>query len=56
MQLLGYGFPRQGFFNLKIPSSQPQQDKGDMARIQILWGEASVSRVEAELKHLVESK
>ncbi|RLM73876.1 uncharacterized protein C2845_PM15G13380 [Panicum miliaceum] len=54
LQMLGYGFPGQGFFNLRIPGSHPQQVPGNMARIQILSGEASVSKVEAELKHLVD--
>ncbi|CAL4989033.1 unnamed protein product [Urochloa decumbens] len=56
LHMCGYGFPGQGFYCLKIPGPVKQQPIEYMGLISVEKGEASESRIEEELKHLIDGK
>jgi hypothetical protein len=57
MHMFGFGFPRQGFFSLKIPRlARPSKAPEHVGLISLQSGEAFVERMEKELKHLIDEK
>jgi ribosomal protein L18E len=57
MNMYGFGFPGQGFFSLKLPgiSKQPKKDE-HVGLIRVKKGEATVERIEKELRKLIDDK
>ncbi|RLN07428.1 hypothetical protein C2845_PM11G05270 [Panicum miliaceum] len=56
LEMRGFAFPGQGFYSLSIPGSNEQQPVDHVGMLQIISGEASVERIEEELKLLIASK
>jgi hypothetical protein len=57
MNMYGFGFPGQGFFSLKLPGISKQPKKDDhVGLIRVKKGEATVERIEKELRNLIDDK
>ncbi|CAN6347363.1 unnamed protein product [Urochloa humidicola] len=55
MHMYGYGFPDQGFYCLKVPGQKKQSISEHVGLLHIISGEANVSKVEEELKHMIDN-
>ncbi|RLN05325.1 hypothetical protein C2845_PM13G06870 [Panicum miliaceum] len=56
LNLRGYGFRGQGFFSLKLPCTVMKQSSDYLGLIHVVSGEANGTKIEAELKHLIDNK
>ncbi|KAG2644016.1 hypothetical protein PVAP13_2KG399300 [Panicum virgatum] len=56
MRLLGFGFPEQGYYCLKIPGAAKQQTNDQIGLIQVQSGDADADKIERELKNLIDNK
>ena len=52
--MCGFVFPGQGFYNLRLPDSSEQKLVKHVGQIQVVSGDASVEKLDEELKHRID--
>lgn len=55
LKLFGFGIPCQGFYSLQVPGLHLSDQQAATGVISIKEGVASVQKIEAELKHLIQA-
>lgn len=56
MKMCGFGFPGQGFYNLKIPGAPKIQTNDHQGHIRVEKGGMTENKMEEELKNLIDEK